>query len=219
MKNLINNILGISLLFLLLASCSKKEFVRPTIELELLSDDVQLNLNSTELASATVNVKQGNSGYTVESSDETVVIASNADVAITVTAVSEGTATVTVTDSKGKTATVDVTVVVSAPTSPTFNWNGQTVVFDKAGGYGITILPDKIALTDIIDEQRQYVLSWSGGLEGGDKPDGTLTIINVGSEPQITELSILKVLKAEGPNYYIVFSDGTKGGELYFETE
>jgi len=216
MKNLINNILGISLVLLLLASCEKKEFVRPTIELELFSDVVQLNLNSTELTSATVKVKHGNSGYTVESSDETVVTVSNVGVEITVTAVSEGTATVTVTDSKGKTAYIDVTVAVTAPTTPTFTWNGQSVAFDIAGGYGITVLSNKIALTDIVNDQKQYILSWAGGFSGGEKTDATLTIISAGSEPQVNELSILKVLKSEESGYYIVFSDGVSGGELFF---
>ncbi len=219
MKNLIKNILGISLVFLLLASCDKKEFVRPTIELELLSNVVQLNLNSTELASATVNVKQGNSEYTVESSDETVVRASNAGPIITVTAVSEGTATITVTDSKGKTANIDVTVTVSSPTTPTFTWNGQSVAFDRAGGYGITILADRVALTDIVNDQKQYILSWVGGFATGDKTDAKLVIISAGSAPQVKELTALKVLKSEASNHYIVFSDGTSGGDLYFSRE
>lgn len=219
MKNLIKNILGISMVFLLLTSCGKKEFVRPTIELELLSNVVQLNLNSTELASATVNVKQGNSGYTVESSDETVVKASNAGVVITVTAVSEGTATVTVTDSKGKTANIEVSVAVATPTTPTFTWNGQPVAFDMVGGYGITILADRVALTDIVNDQKQYILSWVGGFSAGEKTDAKLTIVSANSEPQINELTILKVLKSEDLGYYIVFSDGTKGGNLYFSRE
>jgi|SRR5690606_35767341 len=216
MKNLIKNIHGISMVFLLLTSCGEKEFVRPTIELELLSNVVELNLNSTELTSATVNVKQGNSGYTVESSDETVVKASNAGVVITVTAVSEGTATVTVTDSKGKTANIEVSVAVATPTTPTFTWNGQPVAFDMVGGYGITILADRVALTDIVNDQKQYILSWVGGFSAGEKTDATLTIVSANSELQINELTILKVLKSEESGYYIVFSDGVSGGELFF---
>lgn len=220
MKKTINHIIGVGLIFLL-ASCSGEEFIKPTIELELLSNEVYLNIISLELASATVNIKQGNSGYIVESSDETVATATNEGTGteITITAVNEGTAVITVTDAKGKTATIDVTVAVSTPTTPTFVWGGQSVRFDRPGGYAITILSDKIALTDIINDSRQYILSWSGGLTEGEKTDGTLTIIGARDEPDINELTSVKVLKSESSNHYIVFTDGTRGGEFYFTSE
>lgn len=216
MKKLINNIFGIGLILLLLASCMKNEFVKPIVDLELVANQVHLNINSVELASATVNIRYGNGGYAVESSDETVAVVSNAGVAITITAIREGTATVTVRDAQGKTATIDVTASVSVPTTPTFIWNGQMVEFDKPGGYGITILSDKVALTDIINGQTQYILSWSGGFSEGEKTNSTLAIIRAGAEPEINELAVLKVLKSEPSNNYIVFGDGTSGGELYF---
>lgn len=219
MKKLINNIFGIGLVFFLLTSCMKKEFVKPTVELELVANEVHLNITSVELASATVNIKYGNGGYTVESSDETVATVSNAGVAITITAINEGTATVTVKDALGQTATIDVSASVLVPTTPTFSWNGQIVEFDKVGGYGITILSNKIALTDLINQQKQYVLSWTGGLGEGEKTEGMLAIISAGVEPEIKELATVKVLKSETSNHYIVFSDGTNGGNLYFSSE
>lgn len=218
MKKLIKNIFGIGLI-LVMVSCMKKEFPKPTVDLELMANTVHLNINSAELASATVNIKYGNGEYTVESSDETVAIVSNAGVEITITALREGVATVTVQDAHGKTATIDVTASVSVPTTPTFTWNGQAVEFDKPGGYGITILSDKVALTDIINDQKQYVLSWTGGFSEGEKTDGMLAIVSAGAEPEIKELATIKVLKSESSNHYIVFSDGTQGGELYFSRE
>jgi|SRR5690606_19899406 len=218
MKKLIKNILGISLI-LMLTSCMKKEFSKPTVDLELLANEVHLNIASAELASATVNIKYGNGDYTVESSDETVATASNVGVVITITAISEGSAVITVKDAHGQTATINVTATVLVPTTPMFTWNGQTIEFDKAGGYGITILPNKIALTDIINDQKQYILSWTGGLSEEDKTDGTLAIISAGSEPEIKELVTVKVLKSEASNHYVVFSDGTSGGSLYFGSE
>lgn len=215
MKKSINNILGIGLILLLLASCMK-DYVIPITDLELVTNRVHLNINSVELASATVNVRYGNGGYVVESSDETVATVSNAGVEITITAIREGAATVTVTDAQGKTATIDVTATVSVPTTPTFMWNGQVTEFDKAGGYGITILSDRIALTDIVNEQKQYILSWTGGFSEGEKTNGMLAIVRARGEPEINKLTVIKVLKSESSNHYIVFGDGTTGGELYF---
>lgn len=219
MKKSINNILGIGLILVLLASCMKNEFVKPTVDLELMANEVHLNITSAELASATVNIRYGNGEYTVETSDETVATVSNAGVVITITAINEGTATITVKDGRGKTASIQVIAAVSVPTTPTFTWSGQMTEFDKPGGYGITILPNTIALTDIANDQKQYVLSWNGGLSEGEKPNGRLIMISPTSEPEVKELTIFKVLKSESSNHYIVFSDGTNGGHLYFSTE
>lgn len=81
------------------------------------------------------------------------------------------------------------------------------------------MLSDKVALTDIINDQKQYILSWTGGFSEGEKTDGTLAIVIAGAEPEIKELATIKVLKSESSNHYIVFSDGTQGGELYFSKE
>lgn len=204
---------------LFLASCMKDEFPKPTVDLELQAKEVHLNIASAELASATVNVKYGNTGYTVESSDSTVATVSNAGVVITITAVNEGTATVTVKDAHGKTATIDVTVAISVPTTPTFTWNGQAVKFDEAGGYGITILSDRVAFTDLLNDQKQYILSWSGGFTEGVKTNGMLVIVSAGAEPEVKELTTFRILKSESNSHYIVFSDGTSGGQLYFNRE
>src|SRR5690606_20540123 len=141
---------------------------------------------------------------------------SNVGVEITVTAVSEVSATVIATDSTGKTADIEVTVAATTPITPTYTWNGKSVAYDITGGYGITVLSNNIALTDLVNDQKQYILSWAGGFSGGEKTDATLTIISAGSEPLVNELSILKVLKSEESGYYIVFSDGVSGGELFF---
>lgn len=83
----------------------------------------------------------------------------------------------------------------------------------------MTIMSNKIALIDIINDQKQYFLSWTGGCNEGEKTDGTLAIINVGAEPEIKELTTIKVLKSGSSSHYIAFSDGTSGGNLYFSGE
>src|SRR5690606_8562201 len=124
-------------------------------------------------------------------------------VVITITAVNEGATTVTVKDAHGKTATIDVTVAISVPTTPTFTWNGQAIKFDEAGGYGLTILSDKVALTDLTNDQKQYILSWSGGFDEGVKANGMLVIVSAEAEPEIKELTTFRVLKSELSSHYI----------------
>ena len=76
MKKTIYNILGLSLI-LLFTACEAEEFVRPIMDLELMSNEVYLNLISTELASATFMLEAKTGGYSVESSDENITTASN----------------------------------------------------------------------------------------------------------------------------------------------
>lgn len=217
MKRLIYSIL-ILLIVLSVASCEKKKFIKPELELELVSNEVHLNLVTTELASATVDVRQGNSGYVVEVSDESIVTATNEGVGskITINGISEGTAVVTVTDALGKTATIDVIVSVLTPNTPTFTWSGQSVRFDRPGGATLTVMPGIIALSDIISGNTQYFIAWGGGFSEGEKTNGHLRIINPDADPIDVELETLKFLKADSDSNYIVFSDGTNGGQLFF---
>lgn len=220
MRKLIYSLLGLSLV-LLFAACKTEKFVRPVVDLELVGNEVQLSLVTTELATATVDVRNGNSGYTVETSDEHVATATNEGTGaeITIKGISEGTAVITVTDALGKTATIDVVVSVLTPTRPTFTWEGQSVKFDQPSGYGITVMPGVIALTDIIDGSTQYIMSWTGGFSEGEKTDAELSIIGPDiEEPVAIKLKTLKFLKvdAESNEVYIVFSDGANGGQLYF---
>lgn len=217
MKKIIYSIFGLGLI-IFLTSCEAEEFVRPTIELQLSTNTIDLNL-SMVIPSSTVSVMQGNKediGYTVESSDESVAIATIKGVEITITAVSEGTAVITVKDSHGMSDTVEVNVMVDLPTVPTFNWNGQRTVFDRAGGYGITILSNKIALTDILNDNVQYILSWNGDLTEGEKTNGRLRKIGQNIEPEEIGLPLFTVLRANGTDNYITFSNGEVSGELFF---
>lgn len=220
MKKLIYNIFGISLIFLLV-SCVEEDFNRPVIDLELLSNEVHLSIIAHELSTTTVSVKHGNSGYVVESSDETVAFATNEGTGadITITATGAGTAVITVTDAMGKTATINVTVSITIPTTPTFIWDGQNIRFDRAGGYALTVFPGKIGLTDVIHDNTQYVLSWTGGLTEGDKSNASLKIITPESEPELIELTSFRTLRPDSGGHYIIFSADSKGGQFYFTTE
>ena len=217
MKKLIYNILGFCLI-LIFTACETEEFVRPTMDLELVSNEVYLNLISTELASATVSIRNGNSGYTVESSDENIASASNEGpgTVIEIVGKNKGTAVITVTDALGKTATIDVVVSVLTPTTPTFTWQGQNVRFDRVGGAGLTVMPGVVVLTDITIENVQYIMTWTGGLSEGEKTNAKIRIINGDAEALENDLTTFKVLKADTNSYYIVFSDGANGGQLYF---
>lgn len=217
MKKLIYNILGFCLI-LIFTACETEEFVRPTMDLELVSNEVYLNLISTELASATVSIRNGNSGYTVESSDENIASASNEGpgTVIEIVGKNKGTAVITVTDALGKTATIDVVVSVLTPTTPTFTWQGQNVRFDRVGGAGLTVMPGVVVLTDITSANIQYIMTWTGGFSEGEKTNAKIRIIDGITETEETDLSTFKVLRADNNSNYIVFSDGTNGGQLYF---
>src|SRR5690554_1194921 len=217
MKKIIYNILGLSLI-LLFTACETEEFVRPIMDLELVSNEVYLNLVTTELAEATVSIRHGNSGYTVESSDENIATATNEGpgTEITIVGKNEGTAVITVTDALGKTATIDVVVSVVTPTTPTFTWKGQNVRFDRAGGAGLTVMPGVVVLTDITNANVQYILTWTGGFSEGEKTGAKIRIIGGDIEPEEDDLTTFKVLRADTHSNYIVFSDGTNGGQLHF---
>ncbi len=219
MKRVVYYIVSIGLV-LLMFSCKTEEFVKPVLDLELLSNEVYLNL-AADISTATVNVRHGNGGYTVESSDETVATAINpgTGVAIEITAKGEGTAVITVTDALGKTALIDVTVSVVLPTSPIFNWAGQAIKFDRPDGYGISILNNKIALTDLMKDQKQYVLSWQGGYSEGDKTGGMLTIASPGSEPELITFTTFSILKANEEGCYLIFRNESNVGEIFFTKE
>lgn len=217
MKKLIYNILGFCLI-LIFTACETEEFVRPTLDLELVSNEVYLNLVSTELASAKVSIRNGNSGYTVESSDENIATATNEGpgTTIEITGKNEGAVVITVTDALGKTAIIDVVVSVLTPTTPTFTWKGQSVRFDRAGGAGLTVMPGVVVLTDITSANIQYIMTWTGGFSEGEKTNAKIRIIDGITETEETDLSTFKVLRADNNSNYIVFSDGTNGGQLYF---
>lgn len=210
MKNIINLFLIVSLF--VLASCEKED-TTAAVDLKLDNNIVELKKDGT----ATVKIQEGNGGYKVTSNNKEVAEASISGTTITITAVSEGEAKITVTDSKEKTATITVTVDYNIPSTSKFIWNGTPIEFDKANKYGISILSTGVALTDLVTDKRQYVLSWDGGLTTGDKTNGKLVIKQLGKE-QADEfrMTSLKIIQAETSGNYIVFNDGSRSGELFF---
>lgn len=208
------NILLVASLVVALPSCKDEE---PAVNLTLNNNTVTLNLNSVTLT-ATVTIESGNGGYDAESSDKAVAVASVSGKTVTITAVGEGTSTVIVADGKGKTASIAVTVKYEIPSSATFSWNGASIEFDKAGGYGISILSNSIALTDLNIAKKQYVVSWTGGLSEGEKSNGKLEITEQGkTTPETIMLTSIKVVQAGTSGNYLVFSDGNNSGDLFYE--
>jgi hypothetical protein len=208
MKKIINVLLIVSLL-VAITSCEKDDHV---VDLKLDNNTVELEKGGT----ATVIIEAGNGGYKVESDKKEVADASLSGTTITINALSEGDARITVTDAKDKTATITVKVDYTILTPSKFVWNGASVEFDKADKYGISVLSTGVALTDLITDKKQYLLSWDGGLTTGDKTNGKLVIAQSGKEADEVTLTSLKVILAETSGNYIMFNDGSKNGELFF---
>lgn len=214
MKKILNILLATSLIVTLF-SCGNDEEPIPAVDLKLSNNTVSLNLNA-ESPTATVTIESGNGGYDVKSADETIATASLSGTTITINAVATGSTSVTVTDNANKTATISVTVSYNTPNTAKFNWNGQDIEFDKVGGYGISILSNGVALTDLVSDKKQYLLSWTGGLSEGDKSDGKLVIAEQGKDAETINLSSLKVVQAGTAGNYILFGDTNRSGELFF---
>lgn len=182
----------------------------------------RLQLDNTDVTITSITspvlltIISGNEGYTVSSSDESIVTASISGTTVTLTAVGEGTTRVMVADKEKRSVAVSVTVSLTMPDSEFFIWNGATTEFDKPDGHGISILSSSIALTDLISEDKnQIVLSWGGGFTTGNKTNGNLSFVtSEGSET--TTLTSVNVVRSDASGNYIVFSDGSKSGELFF---
>ncbi|MDD4590002.1 MAG: Ig-like domain-containing protein [Parabacteroides sp.] len=204
-------ILLIGLIFSLSIISCQDEVVIEEIQLDKTEIDLKIN------ESTTVIIKGGNGEFNAKAEDESIATVSVVNRVITIKAVKEGSTTVTVTDNKNNTATLDITVSYSIPTQSKFVWNNESVEFDKAGGYGISILSNSIALTDLNIDKKQYVLSWTGGLSEGEKSNGKLMISEQGkTTPETITLTSVKVVQAGISGNYIIFSDGYKSGDLLF---
>ena len=77
-------------------------------------------------------------------------------------------------------------------------------------------MPGVVVLTDITNANVQYILTWTGGFSEGEKTGAKIRIIGGDIEPEEDDLTTFKVLRADTDSNYIVFSDGTNGGQLYF---
>jgi|SRR5690606_19186992 len=214
MKKILNILLATSLLVALF-SCSKDKDPVPSVDLELSSNSISLNLIA-ENPTATVTIESGNGGYNVKSADEAIATATLSGTTVTITAVATGSTSVTVTDEVNKTATISITVSLNTPNAPKLNWNGQDIEFDKIGGYGISILSNGVAVTDLVSDNKQYLLSWTDGLSEGDKSDGKLLIAEQGKEVETINLTSLKVVQAGTSGNYILFGNAERSGELFF---
>lgn len=216
MKKILNIFFAASLIVALVA-CNEED---PVIEqhdkgLTLSSNTVVLSMH-LGISSATITIESGSGDYSVESSDEMVATASISGETITINAVGKGSATITVSDKEEKSETITVTVLYELPTSATFNWGVEVIEFDQTGGYGISILSSNVALTDLFADQKQYLLSWTGGFSEGDKTDGKLEIVGLDKELETIQLTSIAIIQAAPSGYYLIFGDGDKSGELFF---
>ena len=201
-------LLGFVLVF---SSCKDDD---DKLDAELTLDKSSVEVYAGE--NATVTIKTGNGGYMVSSSSESVATAAVSDQSVTISGVAKGSATVTVKDQADKTATVSVTIetAIIDATTARFKWE-NTIALETTNNWGTTILSDRVAVTNLSDK-KQYVLSWTGGYTVGEKTGGKLRMLESGTETQEITLTNLEVQKAENNLYSLVFSDGTKNGELVF---
>ena len=212
MKKIVHIFLVITILAGFVWSCSDLDEDQ-LFRLQLDNTDVTMT-SITEPVLLTIIT--GNEGYTVSSSDESIVTASITGTTVTLTAVGEGTTRVMVADQEKRSVAVSVTVSLTMPDSEFFIWNGAATEFDKPDGYGISILSSSIALTDLISEdQNQILLSWSGGYTTGNKTNGRLSFVT-SEGAETTTLTSVNIVRSDASGNYIVFSDGSKNGELFF---
>ncbi|HBG41518.1 MAG TPA: hypothetical protein DDZ96_06130 [Porphyromonadaceae bacterium] len=204
------NILFMAALIIGLASC-KDDKDEPAATLTL---DTTTEVTLKPGASKVVTVKTGNGDYKATPADTKVVTADISNDQITLTGVGEGSTTIAVTDAKGQKAEIKVTVGV--PTAGTFVWDTYTAKFDEADKYGIALLENGIALTELTTDKKQYYLSWtSGGLTAGDKTGGKLEVVTPdGKDNQSFTLTSVKIMETKtAGTLYIAFGDGAKTGD------
>lgn len=210
----IRNFLLVTMALLTLASCSKDMAI-----VDLTLNNTMLEIDKGEITK--IAVETGNGKYKAESSNSMIAKVAVSGTTIAILGVEGGSATVTITDEKGKTEMVNVTVSYAVPNTATFIWNKEPIEFDNAGGYGISILESGVAFTNI-NEPRQYVLSWEGGMAEGEKTNGKLIIATPGGPEEeedpveVIELASVTVVLSEATGGYIVFNDGSRGGEILF---
>lgn len=221
---MIKNFLLIAVMLFTLASCSKDVAI-----VDLTLDHTTLDMDKGEIMK--IAVETGNGKYQAESSNSMIAKVAVSGTTIAILGVEGGTATVTITDEQGKTETINVTVSYAIPNTATFIWNKEEIKFDNAGGYGVSILESDIAFTNIM-EAKQYVLSWEGGMTEGEKTNGQLIIATPGGQAveegeseegeeetgpvEIIDLVSVTVVLSEETGGYIVFNDGSRGGEIFF---
>ena len=209
MKKLIH-IAFILLIMAGFASCKEDE---PALELKLSNTEpIELQKNGT----ASIAIESGNGGYEVKSSNDKVTTATLSGKSVVIKAVGEGTAVITITDSKGKSVNVNVTVTYKVPTESKLLWNGQSVEFDKSGAYGIAILNNGVAVTNLTSDKKQYYLTWAGGLSQGDKSGGKMVVAQEGKEAESTDLTLVKVVQSGDKGNFILLEGNGKSGWIFF---
>jgi len=196
---------------ILLTACEKE--TAPVVDLVL--DKTELSLIENE--EIVVTITSGNGSYKVISSDPNKVTVSLADHAFTVKGEGEEDATVVLSDKAGRSIKLEVTVKAryTVPAEYQFAWNGEKKLLDKVDGPAFTMLTSGVAVPEVAGE-NQYYLSWTGGFGKGVKSNAVLQIVSDGVKGSAIELNNLEVVKAENDVYFIVFSENTKNGELYF---
>ena len=200
MKKIVNLLIVVSCV-LAMGSCKKDE-----VQVDLALDKTTIEL--VVGASGTVKIATGNGGYVVTNSSAATATATLLESTINIIGVKEGTATLTVKDQTGRTVTVVITV---NPAAPEFVWNDTKILLDQANNWGLTVLSNRIAVTNVASK-AQYMLSWTGDMTVGDKTGGKLQIVG---SPDIT-LTSLKVVQAASTGYYLTFEGDSKKGLVYF---
>jgi len=200
MKKIVNLLIVVSCV-LAMGSCKKDE-----VQVNLTLDKTTIEL--VVGASGTVKIATGNGGYVLTNSSASITTTTLSESTINITGVKEGDATITVKDHTGRTVSLKITV---NPSATEFVWNDTKILLDQANSWGLTVLSNRIAVTNVASK-AQYMLSWTGDMTVGDKTGGKLQILG---SSDIT-LTSLKVVKAESTGYYLTFEGDAKKGLVYF---
>jgi hypothetical protein len=215
MKKALNIFMAITILAGFVWSCSDDD---EDSLFRLQVDNTNVTITSVNIP-VILTIISGNEGYTVHSNDQGIVTAELSGISVILKGVGEGTTRVFVSDKEKRSVAIQVTVSFTLPTSEFLNWNGIIKDFDKPGEYGISILSGKVALTDLASEnedRKQIILSWSGGMTVGEKTNGKLKSITPDGVEEAISFTSLKIIRADDLGTYIVFTDGSRSGELFF---
>jgi len=200
MKKIVNLLIIVSCI-VAMESCKKDE-----VQVNLTLDKTTIELAVG--ASGTVKIATGNGSYVLTNSSASTATTTLSESTINITGVKEGDATLTVKDQTGRTVLLKISV---NPSATEFMWNDTKILLDQANSWGLTVLSNRIAVTNIASK-AQYLLSWTGDMTVGDKTGGKLQIL--GSSD--IALTSLKVVKAESAGYYLTFEADAKKGLVYF---
>lgn len=208
MRTYLRTMLLLGILSLCFASCKDEDKVQ-----DLLLSKTSVSVGEGD--NVIIYIESGNGGYTVLPSSEGIVSAEIVENSIVISGQMQGSATVIIKDAANKSCSIEVTVIsyVQGDNTPRFKWNDY-IALEQVNNWSITIGANQIGMTNVF-EKKQYIVSWSGNLSAGVKPEATLRIVEMGKDTQVISLTKLTVIDEENC-CYIAFQNDSQRGELVF---